>query len=69
MPAKRNIATGGLEAKDELKAVLLADSFAQVRVKPLFGYSRGLYHRIRPPSSIVSFHRALGQSQLSCQRC
>ena len=30
MPAKRNAGTGGLEAKEELKAVLLADSFAQV---------------------------------------
>ncbi len=33
MPAKRNIAAGGLEAKEELKAVLLADSFAHVSLK------------------------------------
>ena len=39
MPAKRNIAAGGLEAKEELKAVLLADSFAHVSLKLAVDFS------------------------------
>ena len=74
MAPKKVSATAGLEAKEELKAVLLADSFAQVKLSYLVHFAQAASMASEELPAVgtiyqICYSRTFGQSHWKSPRC